>query len=98
MAQKRNAVVLNATAIAKLQKLVDTGEYCSLDDAASHIIVSVLGSTRQYSPVLNESTPKTIASTPNQDKLAPVPMSTAQNDSSATPQQQQLAKWLESDE
>lgn len=98
MAQKRNAVVLNATAIAKLQKLVDTGEYCSLDDAASHIIVSVLGSTRQYSPVLNESTPQSSASTPNQDGLAPVPVSTAQNGSGTTLQQQQLAKWLESDE
>lgn len=98
MAQKRNAVVLNATAIAKLQKLVDTGEYCSLDDAASHIIVSVLSSTRQYSPVLNESTPKVSASIPNQDTITPVLTSTAQNGTGTTAQQQQLAKWLESDE
>ncbi len=56
MAQKKNSVSLSDTAISRLQKLVDTGEYCSLDDAASHVIVTTLPSTGQYSPVL-ASTP-----------------------------------------
>jgi hypothetical protein len=51
MAQRRNSVVLSDTAIAKLQKLVDSGEYCSVDDAATHILCSVLLSTPQYSAV-----------------------------------------------
>jgi len=59
MAQKKNSVSLTDTAIARLQKLVDTGEYCSLDDAASHIIVSTLPSTGQYSQVLASTQPKT---------------------------------------
>ena len=71
MAQKRNSVSLTDTAISRLQKLVDTGEYCSLDDAASHVIVSTLPSTGQYSPVLTSIQPKTtqpdpIAITTNQ--------------------------------
>jgi hypothetical protein len=49
MAQRKNSVVLTETAISKLQVLVSTGEFCSLDDAASHIITSVLGSTGKYS-------------------------------------------------
>ncbi len=49
MAQKKNGVTLSSTALAKLQKLVEAGEYCSLDDAASHIITTVLGSTPSYS-------------------------------------------------
>ncbi len=59
MAQKKNTVQLTQTALNRLQNLVDTGEYCSLDDAASHIIVSTLPSTGQYSRVLtaNESKP-----------------------------------------
>ena len=59
MAQKKNTVQLTQTALNRLQKLVDTGEYCSLNDAASHIIVSTLPSTGQYSRVLtvNESKP-----------------------------------------
>jgi len=59
MAQKRNTVQLTQTALNRLQKLVDTGEYCSLDDAASHVIVSTLPSTGQYSPVLTINQPKT---------------------------------------
>ncbi len=50
MAQRKNSVVLSATAIARLQRLVDTGEYSSLDDAASHIIISNLPSSGQYLP------------------------------------------------
>ena len=59
MAQKKNSVSLTDTAIARLQKLVDTGEYCSLDDAASHIIVSTLPSTGQYLQVLASTQTKT---------------------------------------
>lgn len=86
MSQKRNSVQLNATAIARLQKLVDSGEFCSLDDAASHIIVTVLSSTYEYlpvltknepkltqvNPVLTQSTHKTVTSIPNHDKLTTV--------------------------
>jgi hypothetical protein len=57
MSQRKNAVVLTSTAIARLQNLVDAGEYCTLDDAASHIITSVLASARQYSPVLPKTAP-----------------------------------------
>ncbi len=71
MAQKKNTVQLTQTALNRLQNLVDTGEYCSLDDAASHVIVSTLPSTGQYSPVLtaNESKPtqiepSTVSTTP----------------------------------
>ena len=70
MAQKRNSVSLSDTAIARLQKLVDTGEYCSLDDAASHIIVSTLPSTGQYSPVLTSTHSKTTQSEPLQTSTA----------------------------
>ena len=66
MAQKRNTVQLTQTALNRLQKLVDTGEYCSLDDAASHIIVSTLPSTGQYSPVLTSTQPKTTQPDPIQ--------------------------------
>ncbi len=63
MAQKKNTVQLTQTALNRLQKLVDSDEYCSLDDAASHIIVSTLPSTGQYSPVpvANESKPIQLA-------------------------------------
>jgi len=77
MAQKKNTVQLTQTALNRLQKLVDTGEYCSLDDAASHIIVSTLPSTGQYSQVLtvNESKPTQLdpilpSTDPIQDKTA----------------------------
>lgn len=60
MAQRRNSVVLTDTALARLQKLVDSGEYSSLDDAASHILTSVLGSTREYLPVLPKNEPEGI--------------------------------------
>lgn len=62
MAQKKNTVQLTQTALNRLQKLVDSDEYCSLDDAASHIIVSTLPSTGQYSsvPITNESKPTQI--------------------------------------
>ncbi|MCY6492112.1 hypothetical protein [Leptolyngbya sp. GGD] len=59
MAQRKNSVVLTATALSKLQVLVSTGEFCSLDDAASHIITSVLGSTGQYSLKTDLILPKT---------------------------------------
>jgi hypothetical protein len=72
MAQKKNSVSLTDTAIARLQKLVDTGEYCSLDDAASHIIVSTLPSTGQYAPVLANIQPKPIQSEPPQSSTTPV--------------------------
>lgn len=68
MSQKKNSVVLSSTAYQRLQKLVESGEYCSVDDAASHIITSVLGSTRQYSPVLPV----------NQTNSAPTPPSEEQ--------------------
>lgn len=72
MAQRKNSVVLSATAISRLQKLVDSGEYCSIDDAANHVVISALasngvlwaesgskpGSTRQYSPVLITAEPE----------------------------------------
>lgn len=58
MAQRKNTVQLTATAISKLQVLVSTGEFCSLDDAASHIITSVLGSTGQYSLKTTQISPK----------------------------------------
>jgi len=76
MAQKRNSVSLSDTAIARLQKLVDTGEYCSLDDAASHIIVSTLPSTGQYSPVLASTPSKTTQSEPLQTSTALIQDST----------------------
>ena len=76
MAQKRNSVSLSDTAIARLQKLVDTGEYCSLDDAASHIIVSTLPSTGQYSPVLTSTHSKTTQSEPLQTSTALIQDST----------------------
>lgn len=74
MSQKRNSVQLSATAIARLQKLVDSGEYCSIDDAANHILMTALGSTtcvttdsglknistHQYSPVLTKNEPEPI--------------------------------------
>ncbi|MBN8563555.1 MAG: hypothetical protein J0L70_23735 [Leptolyngbya sp. UWPOB_LEPTO1] len=59
MAQRKNSVVLSETAISKLQVLVSTGEFCSLDDAASHIITSVLGSTGKYSSLSTQFAPKT---------------------------------------
>ena len=76
MAQKKNSVSLSDTAIARLQKLVDTGEYCSLDDAASHIIVSTLPSTHEYSPVLTSTHYKTTQSEPLQTSTAPIQDST----------------------
>ena len=76
MAQKRNSVSLSDTAIARLQKLVDTGEYCSLDDAASHIIVSTLPSTGQYSPVLTSTHSKPTQSEPLQTSTALIQDST----------------------
>jgi len=79
MAQKRNSVSLSDTAIARLQKLVDTGEYCSLDDAASHIIVSTLPSTGQYSPVLTSTHSKTTQSEPLQTSTTSNQNGTAQN-------------------
>jgi hypothetical protein len=57
MSQRKNAVILTNTAISRLQVLVDSGEYCTLDDAASHVITSVLGSTPKYSPVLSKTEP-----------------------------------------
>ncbi|MBD1857712.1 MULTISPECIES: hypothetical protein [Leptolyngbya] len=59
MAQRKNSVVLTETAISKLQVLVSNGEFCSLDDAASHIITSVLGSTGKYSSLSTQFAPKT---------------------------------------
>jgi len=85
MAQKRNSVSLSDTAIARLQKLVDTGEYCSLDDAASHVIVSTLPSTGQYSPVLASIQPKTTQSEPLQTSTALIQDSTSQNKPSPPP-------------
>jgi len=76
MAQKKNSVSLSDTAIARLQKLVDTGEYCSLDDAASHIIVSTLPSTGQYSPVLTSTHSKPTQSEPLQTSTALIQDST----------------------
>ena len=76
MAQKKNSVSLSDTAIARLQKLVDTGEYCSLDDAASHIIVLTLPSTHQYSPVLTSTHSKTTQSEPLQTSTALIQDST----------------------
>lgn len=61
MAQRKNSVVLTATALAKLQVLVSTGEFCSLDDAASHVITSVLGSTGKYSSHSTQFVSKTDA-------------------------------------
>jgi len=85
MAQRKNSVVLNSTAIAKLQKLVDSGEYCSIDDAASHIIVSVLGGTNQYSPV-----------PPKKEEYSLVLGSTPQNSNQST--SSKVANWLDSDD
>jgi len=83
MAQKKNSVSLSDTAIARLQKLVDTGEYCSLDDAASHIIVSTLPSTGQYSPVLTSTHSKTTQSEPLQTSTALIQDSTDKTDKTA---------------
>ena len=69
MAQKRNTVQLTQTALNRLQKLVDIGEYCSLDDAASHIIVSTLPSTGQYPTVLVSNQPKTVQPEPKADSI-----------------------------
>ena len=76
MAQKKNTVQLTQTALNRLQKLVDTGEYCSLDDAASHIIVSILASTGQYAAVLTSTQPRTIQSDPILPSIAPTQDST----------------------
>lgn len=85
MAQKKNSVSLSDTAIARLQKLVDTGEYCSLDDAASHIIVSVLKSTYEYLPVLTQVEPKTTLLEPIQTSTTAVQNGTSQNKSATKP-------------
>lgn len=78
MAQKKNSVSLSDTAISRLQKLVDAGEYCSLDDAASHIIVSTLPSSGQYLPVLPSTQPKTTQLEPIQTASTAFHNSTAQ--------------------
>ena len=71
MAQRKNTVQLTQTALNRLQKLVDTGEYCSLDDAASHIIVSTLPCTGQYSPVPTTSESRQIQSEAVQSSTVP---------------------------
>ena len=76
MAQRKNTVQLTDTALNRLQKLVDIGEYSSLNDAASHIIVSTLPSTGQYSPVLASTQPKAIQSDPILPSIAPTQDST----------------------
>ncbi|MBD1858660.1 MULTISPECIES: hypothetical protein [Leptolyngbya] len=72
MSQKKNIVQLSSTAIARLQKLVDSGEYCSIDDAANYVVMSVLSSsgsllaesglknesTQQYSAVPTQNSPE----------------------------------------
>lgn len=59
MAQRKNSVQLSGTAIARLQKMVDTGEYCSIDDACNHVVLSNLSGIHQYSPVPTKPEPKT---------------------------------------
>ena len=85
MSQKKNTVQLSSTAISRLQKLVDSGEYCSIDDAANHVVMSVLSSsgsiaaefgsktesTRQYSQVLTQITPETELNRGSTESIAP---------------------------
>jgi Arc/MetJ-type ribon-helix-helix transcriptional regulator len=87
MSQKKNTVQLSSTAISRLQKLVDSGEYCSIDDAANYVVMSVLSSsrsslaesglknesTRQYLPVLEAAEHKSIPtiSTTHQKEAKP---------------------------
>jgi hypothetical protein len=75
MAQRKNSVTLTETAIARLQVLVSTGEFMSIDDAASHVITSNLRSTAQYSPVLASSAPIPPKVEPMPTAIAPVPPS-----------------------
>lgn len=42
MSQRRNSVQLTKTALSRLQALVDSGQFESVDDAASHVIVQSL--------------------------------------------------------
>lgn len=72
MAQRKNSVTLTETAIARLQVLVNTGEFANLDDAASHVITSNLRSTAQYSPVLSQSAPIPPQVEPMPTEIAPV--------------------------
>lgn len=78
MAQRKHSVQLTQTAWVRLQTLVDSGQFASIDDAASFIITqsltpSVLPSTAQYSPVLTP-TPPVAAQTETKPTQASTPV------------------------
>ena len=83
MSQRKNTVVLTNTAISRLQPLIDSGEYCSVDDAASHVITTALGSTREYSPVLAKTEPVSSPNTPVLASTTPVPAGGKQGEMTA---------------
>lgn len=75
MAQRKHSVQLTQTAWVRLQKLVDSGQFESADDAASFIITQsltpqVLPSTAQYSPVLAHNHPVEGQAEPKQTQVS----------------------------
>lgn len=75
MAQRKQSVQLTQTAWVRLQMLVDSGQFASIDDAASFIITQslnpqVLPSTAQYSPVLPNNRPVEVQNEPKQNQAS----------------------------
>jgi hypothetical protein len=77
MAQRKQSVVLTATAHRHCQALVDAGVYVSLDDAASDLIMQqVRGANPPIGtvsvPTVPQTTPQTMSTTPVLASTAPI--------------------------
>ena len=82
MSTRTNAIFLSDTAMKRLQMLVNSEEFSTVDDAASHLIVA---NTGQPTPVFSASTPVDLPLPPTDKWIKP------DNDRELTPGEQFLS-------